>query len=66
MGTLARAAQGLNKPKCRATMGEAIRVMADAEVDHLPVVDGGGRLRGVVTSDAIVDRARLLDRLGDA
>lgn len=49
-----------------ATMGEAIRAMADAEVDHLPVVDGGGRLRGVVTSDAIVDRARLLDRLGDA
>ena len=44
-------------------LGQAMRVMLDADVDHLPVVDGRGRLRGVVTSDAIIDRAKLMDRL---
>ena len=45
------------------TMGRAMRAMVDAEVDHLPVVDDAGGLRGMVTSDAIVDRTRLMDRL---
>lgn len=45
------------------TMGQALQAMIDGEVDHLPVVDARGRLRGVVTSDAIIDRSRLMDRL---
>lgn len=49
------------------TLGRAMRAMVDAEVDHLPVIDGAGGLRGMVTSDAIIDRARLMDRLeGDS
>ena len=40
-----------------------LQAMIDGDVDHLPVVDGRGRLRGVVTSDAIIDRSRLMDRL---
>ena len=45
------------------TVGQALRQMVDANVDHLPVTDGEGRLRGMVTSDAIVDRNDLLERL---
>ncbi|CAN5581760.1 hypothetical protein BH24ACT4_BH24ACT4_10030 [soil metagenome] len=44
-------------------LGQALRAMIDGEVEHLPVVDARGRLRGVVTSDAIIDRSRLMDRL---
>lgn len=44
-------------------LGEALRAMIDGEVDHLPVVDANGKLRGMVTSDAIIDRSRLMDRL---
>ncbi len=44
-------------------LGQALRAMLDGETDHLPVVDARGRLRGVVTSDAIIDRSRLMDRL---
>ncbi len=46
-----------------ASLGDALRAMVDAEIDHVPVVDQSGFLRGMVTSDAIVDRSRLLDRL---
>lgn len=46
-----------------ATLGDALRVMVDAEIDHVPVVDDAGGLRGMVTADSIVDRSRLLDRL---
>lgn len=45
------------------TLGQALTAMLDADVDHLPVVDAAGRLRGVVTSAAIIDRAELADRL---
>ncbi len=45
------------------TLGRAMRQMVDGEVDHLPVVDERGGLRGMVTSDAIIDRTRLMDRL---
>lgn len=49
------------------SLGRAMRAMVDAEVDHLPVINDAGGLRGVVTSDAIIDRTRLMDRLeGDA
>lgn len=44
-------------------LGQALRAMLDGDVDHLPVVDSRGRLRGMVTSDAIIDRSRLMDRL---
>ncbi len=44
-------------------LGQALRAMLDGDIDHLPVVDSQGRLRGVVTSDAIIDRSRLMDRL---
>lgn len=44
-------------------LGQALRAMIDGDVDHLPVVDANGRLRGMVTSDAIIDRSRLMDRL---
>lgn len=44
-------------------LGQALRAMVDGEVDHLPIVDRAGHLRGMVTSDAILDRSRLMDRL---
>lgn len=45
------------------TLGQALRAMIDADLDHLPIVDRAGALRGVVTSEAIIDRSRLMDRL---
>lgn len=45
------------------TLGRALRAMIDGDVDHLPVVDAAGRLRGMVTSAAIIDRTALMDRL---
>lgn len=45
------------------TLGQALRAMIDADLDHLPIVDRAGGLRGVVTSAAIIDRSRLMDRL---
>ena len=44
-------------------LGQALRAMVDGDVDHLPIVDDSGHLRGMVTSDAILDRSRLMDRL---
>lgn len=45
------------------TLGDALRAMLDGDVDHLPVVGHDGRLRGVVTGDAIIDRAALAEQL---
>ena len=44
-------------------LGQALAAMVDADVDHLPIVNEAGNLRGMVTSDAILDRTRLLERL---
>jgi CIC family chloride channel protein len=43
------------------SLGQALRAMVDGAVDHLPVVDASGHLRGVVTSDAVIDRARIME-----
>ena len=45
------------------SLGQALRTMTDGDVDHLPVLDGDQRLVGIVTSDAIIDRARIMQDL---
>lgn len=45
------------------TVGQALDAMLRADVRHLPVVDDAGELRGLVTSQAILDLETLLDRL---
>ena len=42
-----------------ATVAEAVRVMLDARVSGLPVVDAGGRLVGVITEGDLLARAEL-------
>ena len=45
------------------TIGQALGAMLAADVDHLPIVDGGGTLLGVCTAVDILDLDELLDRL---
>ena len=45
------------------TIGEALAAMLGAGVDHLPVVDADGRLRGVASTVDILDLSDLLGRL---
>lgn len=42
-----------------ATVGDASRLMIAEEVDHLPVVDGGGRLVGMCTRTDVLKAARM-------
>ena len=42
-----------------ATVAEAVRTMLEARVSGLPVVDGGGRLVGVITEGDLLARAEL-------
>lgn len=39
--------------------------MVDEQTDHLPVVDTNGRLRGMVTTETVLDLQQLLEHLGD-
>jgi CBS domain-containing protein len=45
------------------TIGQALAAMLRGQVDHLPVVDDGGKLRGVCSAVDILDLDELLDWL---
>jgi CBS domain-containing protein len=48
------------------TLREAVAAMQEADVDRLPVVDGGGRFIGVVSTSDILKLDEILDAQSDS
>jgi CBS domain-containing protein len=60
-GELARGDLPVARPDW--SLGQALHAMVEADEDHIAVVDGDGHLVGLVSSDDLVDRTRIMEDL---